>query len=387
MRKRLEISKEKLEDLYVRQGLSTYQIAEKFGVHTETIRRKLAKHGISRRPAAGVPMELEELEEQSSELKDIPVATYSPPPRDNVYLPLPLSMLEGETLEGKEATLCLVLSDTHFGHEDFLPETYLSTVETLKKVLYAVRKLFKVRAFRVVLNGDIVSGREVYRLQYLANLLPKGHWQVFLAEIMLKDLFESISRIVSLDSIFLIKGTHESQAENYLLYLKRTLKGNGYHAVYSGKSLVLNIADPIGKYNVLFTHGRGRSDYYPVSLSMIRDLWKALNQHKLLKIPIERCCMGHTHWLTVNLELEGLTLDVTGGFQRWKHTESQRPCGMILYLCTESDCVPIPIRPDRKIETWEKRDGALEYKNIQFYGSMLLKHLEEIEEYEEEKSP
>jgi len=60
---------------------------------------------------------------------------------------------------------------------------------------------------------------------------------------------------------------------------------------------------------------------------------------------------------------------------------------MILYLCTESDCVPIPIRPDREVETWEKRDGALEYKNIQFYGSMLLKHLEEIEEYEEEESP
>ncbi len=386
MKRRLEISREKLEELYVKRGLSTYQIAEKYGVSPETIRRKLAKYGISRRPATGVPIEIEELEEEKSDLESIPVATYSPPARENVYLPLPLSMLE-DMSEDREVALCLVLSDTHFGHEDFLPETYLSTVETLKRVLSVIKKLFKIRALRVVLNGDIVSGREVYRLQYLANLLPKGHWQVFLAEIMLKDLFEDIGRIVDIDSVYLIKGTHESQAENYLLYLKRTLKGNGYHAVYSGKSLVLNIADPVGTYNVLFTHGRGRSDYYPVSLAMIRDLWKALNQHKLMKIPIERCCMGHTHWLTVNLELEGLTLDVTGAFQRWKHSESQRPCGMILYLCTESDCVPIPIRPDRKVETWEKRDGALEYKNIQFYGSMLLKHLEEIEEYEEEESP
>ena len=93
MKRRLEVSKEKLEELYVKQGLSTYQIAERYGVSPETIRRKLAKYGISRRPAAGVPIEIEELEEEKSDLESIPVATYSPPARENVYLPLPLSCL------------------------------------------------------------------------------------------------------------------------------------------------------------------------------------------------------------------------------------------------------------------------------------------------------
>jgi len=372
-------SREELEKLYIKLGMTLRQIAEIYGVDITTVHRWLRKYNIKRK-------DYEEMLFFNNSEVSIPVERYNPPEREDISISIPFKILGKK--EKLDCTLTLVLSDLHLGHSDFLPETYLSTVKTLIKVLDKLNRLFNIRCFRIVLNGDIVSGREVYPMQELSNLLPRGHWQVFVAEMILKELFEEIEKIVKIDSVYLIKGTHESQAENYLLYLKRTLKENGYNVMYSSRSLVLNIADPIGKYNVFFSHGRGRSDYYPVSLSMIRDLWKVMSQYKMSKIPIERCCLAHTHWLSTNLELEGLTIDVTGGFQRWEKTHSQRPSGMILYFYTEGECCPIPIRPNRKVKAKEITDPALEYKNIKFYGEKLMKHVKEIEgvSNEEEES-
>ncbi|MEM2260841.1 MAG: metallophosphoesterase [Ignisphaera sp.] len=431
----LKISKEELEKMYVQEGMSTYEIADRLGCSAEVVRRKLIKYGIKRRPVNTTLQEVpskEFLEKLYCKMKmstlqianlldvnrdtvrrwlkqyGIPLRnlseaakiqyererdfqydmeeTYYEPvkyekkPRENIVIPIPLKLLTEK--KKLDATLTLVLSDLHLGHTDFLPETFYSCIETLKQIITALHEKFNIKLMNVVLNGDIVSGREVYEFHELSNILPRGHWQVFLAEILIKEMLDELSKQVKIDKIILIKGGHESLAENYLLYLKRSLLGNGFKVIYSSKGLVFNVAEDLGKYNIFFTHGRGYSEYYPIPQTMMRELWKVVNQYKLAKIPVERCCIGHTHWLSTNLDLEGLLVDVTGGFQRWDKTTSQRPCGFILYLYSNDECTAVPVRPNQETEAKEKEDHALEYKNIRFYGSKLLKHVKEIEKVE-----
>jgi len=406
-----KVTKDLLEELYLKRGLSTYKIGEILGVNAEYIRRRLIKFGIKRRQLHKVPsieevkrlyieermtipqiaeyfnvkpstiakwISLYRLKKQELEglldFKDYDLeATYESEPARILHVPLPLELLDKK---GLDVTLTLVISDTHFGHADFLPKTFYSTVNTLLKLLPRIKERYNIVRFNIVLNGDIVSGREVYEFQELSNLLPRGHWQVFLGEIIFKELIEEISSFVKVDNVYFIKGTHESLAENYVLYLKRLMKSKDIETIYCSRGTAINIAEPIGKYNIFFTHGSGSSAYYPVSYHMIRELWKINSQ---TKVPIERFCLAHSHWLTTDLELEGLTIDVCGAFQRWEKTFSQRPCGMILYLYIPHYCSVIKIRPDIKIETEEKKSLTLEYSNIKFYGEKLLEQTRKVE--------
>jgi len=383
MKKVFDIDKKTLEDLYLNKQMSLTEIGKLYGVNPETVRRKLIKYGIPRKPMSiWTPVHnISKNSELVEAIKEIPVGFYTRKPRNDIDIFLPIEYLEDKC--SKKAVLTLVISDLHLGHSDFLPDTFYSAIETLKKILKILKKKFEIVDLKVVLNGDIVSGREVYPMQHLSNLLPRGHWQVFLAEIILKEVFDEISKIVKISTIYMIKGTHENLAENYILYLKRALQGNGYDVFYLSKGCTINIACPIGEYNVFFTHGKGRSDYYPVPLVMIREMWKIKAESE---VPIERFCMGHTHFLCPNLELEGIKIDVTGGFQRWEKSHCQRPCGMLLYLYFDKYCSVIPVRPNKEIEIKEKMSSALEYKNIKFYGEKLIEHVQEIEGIKNENS-
>lgn len=182
----------------------------------------------------------------------------------------------------------------------------------------------------------------------------------------------AIEAIVPINTVFLTKGTHESLAENYILYLKQCVPKSRY----LGKFGVINIGKPIGNYNILVTHGTGRSEYYPVSYKQIRDLWKSINQYKMKGIPIERCLVGHSHWLTPNLELEGLLVDETGGFQFWEKSIQQRPCGMLLYIYYDGEVAAVPIKPNHEVEMKEKARPDLEYSNMFYYAGILKEHYE-----------
>jgi len=151
-------------------------------------------------------------------------------------------------------------------------------------------KRFNIKNFNIVLNGDMVSGREVYRYQYLRNIIQRGHWQVELAAHLTRELVNKVGRTIPVNKIFVIKGNHENRAENYPIYLTHYLP----NVWYAGHNKVLNIAYPIGNYNVLFTHGFGGNSYYPVSLSLVRDCWKAMAQYRLKNIQIEEIACGHS---------------------------------------------------------------------------------------------
>jgi hypothetical protein len=369
-----QIGKDKLSKLYYEDGLSIYQIGEMFNVDGSTVRRKMIKYHLKR----DHPI-VQRQRDEYDDIKQVPTffMEYDKIPRENISIPIPIKAIGSK--EPQDATITIVLSDLHLAHSDFLPETYESTIGTTVEILKKMKEMFNIKAVNVVLNGDIVSGKGVYPLQELDNLLSRGHWQVFLAEIILKETFDAIEKVIPINNVHLVRGTHDSISENYLLYLKRTLVGNGYNVFYCGSGFVKNIAEPIGTYNVFFTHGRGSSEYSPISTVMVRDLWKAFNQYKLKDIPIERACTSHTHWISTNIDIEGMIVDVTGGFQRWSKSQSQRPCGLIMYLYTMGETSSIAVRPNIEIESREKSETGLEYKNISYYGTKLQKHLSEVE--------
>jgi len=295
--------------------------------------------------------------------------------RSQLDLTLPLSCLDAV---GEEATVTLVASDFHLGHCDFLPETYHSCLARTQVILTWITKKFDVVKFNLLLNGDMVSGQEIYKYQQFDNLLQRGQWQVELAKRVTEGMVRSLSQVRKLDKIFLIRGTHEHLGQDYARYLTYSLP----NAYYAGTWKIINIAHPIGKYNILFTHGFGSSSYYPVSYSLIRDCWKALLQGKKRGIPVEEIVVAHSHWLQPRLTLEGLTFSVSGGFQRWSKTASQRPSGFLLLLYTGGECSVSGLRPDLEVEAMEKGRSDLEFRNLEYY-SYILREGERVREPEE----
>ena len=97
---------------------------------------------------------------------------------------------------------------------------------------------FSQNFVQLVLNGDIVAGRDVYRYQYLRNIVQRGHWQVFLAEIILKETLDRLG--VKLNTAYLVKGTHDGYDFNETLMLKRAIPC--VIAKYLSNGGVVNIA-------------------------------------------------------------------------------------------------------------------------------------------------
>ena len=287
------LDRDTLYDLYWNKGLSVRQIGKIVGRNESTIRRWMKKLGIPRRSYSEArentiehnDIELEEVEDEflmkivdklADGLADkIPEVRYKYRERENISVSLPLKVLES----GKKAdmTVTIVISDLHLGHESHLPETYWSCIYNLERVLKYLATNYNIKRTRVVLNGDIVSGRNIYRRQELENLVQRGHWQVFLAERVIKRTIEQIEKIVPIHRIYMLKGHHEDTESNYMLYLKKSI---GEKARYCSRHSIIDIGSPIGHYNVLFTHGYGRSDYYPIAPSFIRDILKTISDYR-----------------------------------------------------------------------------------------------------------
>lgn len=167
-----------------------------------------------------------------------------------------------------------------------------------------------------------------------------------------------------------------SQENNYMLYLRKAM---GDSAKYCSKSLVLDVGNPMGHCNILFTHGFGRSGYYPVSYDVIREVWKIISEYRANNIILERVSIGHSHWLTPEMDYDGFKISVNGGFQKWEYSVSQRPAGCILFAYCDGECTVIPVRPNEDVEFKEKKSPSLEYKNMRYYADILEEHLNAYE--------
>ena len=265
----------------------------------------------------------------------------------------------------------IVMSDLHLGDSNHLHDTYWSTVYNLVEIFRFLRANYSVTGFNLVLNGDIVTGQGIFRDQIFRSVIQRGHWQVHLAAQIIKETVKLLSHEIPLRRIHVNKGTHDPMANNYAIFLTDKLGLD--KATYHGREHVLNVAGDLGKCNILFTHGKGSSDYSPVSPSMTREINMRLHQ---IEIPVERVCLSHTHNLTVGLTKTSVTYDVTGGFQLYEPRLSRRPCGMILYLFCYDQLSVTPIYPDQTVVKQELADNLIEWKNIRYYASRLIQHAE-----------
>ncbi len=390
----MKVSKEELYDLYWNKGMSRREIAsyltEVYGerITQGQVGHWLEKYGIPRRSVSeAVALKHQKNREEviSENLLDsIDILEEKVRELEKEIEPLPLSksILQYFLVSKKKnITVTVVISDLHIGDSNFLYNTWKSTIGNLYVFLKYLKKEFKIKKFNIVFNGDIVSGREIFRSQELQNIIQRGHWQVFAAEIILKDFLEEVNNILEIDTCYFVKGTHEDIATNLMLLLKRMFKDK---AKYLSRGGII----PIGIKNELYmfvTHGFGSSDYYPVSLACIRDVTRSVSQYRSKGYNVIRVVTSHSHWLTPEMYYD-VKWSVTGGFQKWEKKFSQRPSGIIVVICNDEDSIAVPIRPDPKIEYQEKSDPLLEYRNFILYGKILLEHakkIERVEEYDE----
>ena len=379
-----QISREVLEDLYHNQKLSIRNIAKETGMTRGQIENLMESYDIPRRTyteakknldckIASVKADESIIMAKEHAARDVVCKTkFIPTKRKNMMVPM---LLDNKI---KEATVTLVMSDLHLGDGDHLPLSYWSTVENVKSIIADIKTKYNVKEFNLVLNGDIVTGRDVYKGQFLRNIVQRGHWQVFLAEIILKDTIEKLGEKVNFT--YMSKGTHDGYDFNETLIMKKILPFETFgKTMYLSNGGIVNIAGNLGVYNVLFTHGYGFNAANPVPTKLLTDVTNAVNNYKTRGIQVDRACSGHTHWLSSGLIIDELYWDTCGGFQKWEQSLSQRPCGMIIYIYNNGESISIPVRPNKEVEIAEKNEPGLEYKNMNYYSNYLIKHLETIE--------
>lgn len=381
MNKERKLSKKFLHKKYIEKKCSAQEIADSVDLSKTTILRYLKKFNIPVRSSSEATKAFynrhhklpakEKIDEDLHAFNTLEkyvvehdlLTKYKPKPNHANWLRIPLDFLNSNI---QEATLCLSVSDTHFGHQTFLPDTFHSTIDSLIEMLRILTQIYDVKRMIFLTNGDIVSGKDVYRYHMLDNIVSRPHWQVLLAYQVLQEMVDRIEQYVKINEMYHIRGTHEEN-ENWTMFLKEKLGG-----VYLSRHGVIDIGRPVRNYNVLFTHGRGRSDYYPVSYGEVREYWKLMNQYKYKGIQIEEVSKGHSHWLNEHIELEGVTVSVNGGFQRWERSINQRPSGFILYMCLPTGCTCMAVRPRSDIESEEKTNiRNLEFKNMEYYAKKL----------------
>lgn len=289
-------------------------------------------------------------------------------------VPMRLLQLRKGRKRKMRVTITAAISDLHIGHEDFLPCTLFSTIDNLVKVIRQIKKYCSIVQFNFVLVGDIVSGARVYKDQYIDNIINKEHFQVSAAVQVIRGILNRLDSIRKVDEVIHLKGTHEKEGNNYTLLIAKLL---GPRHFYHGRYHILNIAEPLGTYNVCFFHGFGRSDYYAATLAEIREMQRFYMQKLTYhKIRIHEFCKGHSHWLWLGGvdPANCFYWSVLGGFQRWKKTMSQRRPGMILYVYLSGNpgtLWRIPIEPDPDVYLAEIENRKLEFSNHGFYESIL----------------
>ena len=305
--------------------------------------------------------------------------------------------------EGEIIKITIVISDLHFGDENVMIETYKSAVNNLINKLKDLATREEIGKITVILNGDIVAGRGIFRGQEAQNIFNKGNIQVLYAAALILELDRALRDIAPI-TYYVIKGNHDHHTgDNYAWELADKLRAFLLDAYYAGHQLILNLGDKQREHWALIEHGYGGSDYYPISYDFLRNTWKKLNwinreQREKGRKEIERVVAGHTHWLVTNIRQDPYwSIDVSGGFQRNNRVElgkNQRPAGFILYVFNpkrtgltvydwKEGLRLYEITPDENIMLRELADPALEMKNranaphklMELYNYLLNKGL------------
>lgn len=268
----------------------------------------------------------------------------------------------------KKATLAL--ADLHYGDAAHL---HLTLNECMLRAIQTVQG-WQPDECEVVIAGDAVSGRGVYRNQDIQNALPIGAEQCWYAAHDIADW----QRELRAARWVIVLGNHDNtNRENLAIQLATVLRLMAVPTFYAGRSYVGNFAgdDRPGEWYEV-QHGRGHSDYYANSYAAIRDAWRQyIERSKADGLNLSRMIVGHTHWLNVGQSLgDDYEIDTLGGWHRQERLDLpsyMRGTGMILYRHDGQRRTIDRIEADTALLRRESRDVALHYQNMRRAGHAL----------------
>jgi len=279
----------------------------------------------------------------------------------------------------KKVNICIGLSDIHFGHEGCLYKTFDYCINKLIDKLKEIKERYEINKTFLIMNGDVVSGSFVYRNQYLENQIQKNESIILAGAYLVHETIKKIEEAIKIPlKIFMTIGNHEGSytphSENFAVGISRRLCSYGHDSRYVSNSLILNIAHgfDISDYNICAFHSWGGADYSSASPSVVREMTRAHSQLATYKkIIIQRFLLGHTHWLEIDRSALGIRWDVTGGFQKWEKTISNRESGMLYYVIDEKGEFEVHKVSGLKKQIEEESGQNLHTKNLRYVADLI----------------
>ena len=257
----------------------------------------------------------------------------------------------------------LVASDLHYGDSGQLYHTLEECMGRAVARLAAT----KAKEREVVINGDAVAGKGVYRGQESQNAIQGGAEQVWFAARDIKRWQE----VAKANRWVIIRGNHDhANKENLASQLVVSLKLLGIPSIYRARSYVGNFAPkgaPLCSYDA--QHGFGASSYYANSYEGIRECWRLyIERAQKDEVLLARFLRAHTHWLNVGQVVGlGVAIDTTGGWHRQERDKlpsDTRNTGVLLYTHDGQALRIETIEAQRKLLLEETDDACLHYRTM-----------------------
>ena len=275
--------------------------------------------------------------------------------------------------EHRGGLFTLATSDFHYFDRGHLIETTKNLEDKSVKLI----NLFEPKKLVIVINGDIVTGRGIYRNQENDNILSRSDQQIAGAIFRAYEWDRKISDQCNgiYREFIVLCGNHDTNhGEPLVQYFVWGCRQVGMNMRYVGPEWIHNAASE-GFHHILFEHGYGGSTFSPTGNKMVFETLRKLlgycNRGYWGEKFIRRCCGSHTHWANIGLErAENVYFDTTGGLHRNDRTNigaNTRPTGWIAYIsppCSNDIIEPPPlIHPTRSILRLDMDDPSLEDKN------------------------
>lgn len=278
-----------------------------------------------------------------------------------------------------KSNLVIAISDAHFGHESCLYETYWHTIEKLCDEIETLENRYEWNKVFLCVVGDVVSGTQIYRNQYLESHVQKNEDVISFGSYLLHRTIKMIEETVgNTIQIFIVVGTHEGLMRaiphNFAIGIARRLSAYNYSVRYASKYFILNLASgfDLEKYQILFYHGYGGADYSSASPSLIRELTTVHSQLSTQRgLIIQRFCVGHSHWLEIGRAVLGIRYDCLGGFMRWDKKISNRESGVLYYTYTEDGEFDVKGVSGLKFQIEESAQQGLHSLNMRYVAEQL----------------
>jgi hypothetical protein len=257
-------------------------------------------------------------------------------------------------------------ADWHFGDKVQLPRSWRACHERALEQYVAP---FEPDVIEFVVNGDAVAGKGIFRSQANRVILQTPEHQALLAAWEFAPLVRLAEQIAPV-RVSVLWGNHDDAdlsdlARKFVEFLALLgVRATYLHTEYVGSLSATPREDAVFQA----AHGFGHSDYYPISYSGIRDLWRLHGEiAQLHGAHVRRFMRAHTHFMGIGLPvLLDCFVDIPGGWHaqtRWNLGKSIRNTGLIVYRDDGRETEVVPVYADTALLVEETKDLHLPDRN------------------------